>query len=165
MDAVERSAEIHGARAERIFRPTLHESRQVGPAPEHLRRWGPVRPRLLGDDRGDARPGETDAADADAVFERSAIVLDKIEAALRRVHDDRAGSVFAGGGNRLALDRARIGHAAKEFVSPTGRLPAGITAVRVVHVLRLRRKAQSEQGTDYRGSRDGAAVHPKPSSF
>src|ERR1700690_2962461 len=75
VDAVERRAEIHRARAERIVRAAGHEMRQTGLALEHFLRRGPIRPFLHGGDRVRARPGEARAADADAVAHRLAVAL------------------------------------------------------------------------------------------
>ena len=144
VDAVERGAEIHRARTERIFRAALHEARQVGTAPEHLRGRRPVRPFLLGDDRGGAGPGEADAPDADAVAQRRAAVLHQIEPPLGGVDDDRARRVIARRADRRARDRVRVGTAAEQGPARLG-LAAGIAAVLVVH-LRLRRdRAGGEQ--------------------
>src|SRR6186713_508602 len=58
VDTVERRAEIHRARAERVLDAALHVARQVGPAGQHLRRRRPVRPFLLGGDPVHAAPAE-----------------------------------------------------------------------------------------------------------
>src|ERR1700682_155421 len=65
MDAIERRAEIHGARAQRIVDAALHVAWQVGTARDHLRRRGPARPFLLGRDAMAVAPAETTPAEAE----------------------------------------------------------------------------------------------------
>src|SRR5947207_291696 len=91
MNAVERGAEIHRPGAERIFRAALHVARQVRAALEHLFGRNPVRPFALGRNVLDARPREARAADADAVADRAAPLLDEVEKTLARIDDDGAG--------------------------------------------------------------------------
>jgi hypothetical protein len=81
MDSIEGAREIHGARAERIVQSSLHMTRKVRPAPQHLRRRGPVRPLSLVSDMGGARPGKSWPSD-DSVFERLMVRQDEIESAL-----------------------------------------------------------------------------------
>src|SRR5712692_6870852 len=95
VDAVERGAEIHGARAERIFVSAFHVARQIGPADQHLGRRRPVGPLALRRDRGDARPGEAEPAHADAVADRLPAAQQVIEPTLARADDDGAGNVVA----------------------------------------------------------------------
>src|SRR5215831_11377738 len=90
VDAVEGTAEIHGARAERIGRAAGHEARQVRRAGNHLRRRRPIRPLGPALDGLDAGPGETLAADADAVADRLAAAEDQVEIRVLRIDDDRA---------------------------------------------------------------------------
>src|SRR5262245_35688711 len=109
VDAVERVAEIHGARAERVVRPARHVARQVGAALEHFFRRPPVRPLALGADLLDARPGEARPADADAVAQRLAVVLDQVEETLRRVDDDGPRFLAAAVVDQLAaIDRVHL---------------------------------------------------------
>src|SRR5882672_7338412 len=95
VDAVERRAEIHRARAERIFRTAGHVARQVGPAPQHLVGRRPIRPFALVGDVVHAGPGEAGTADADAVAHRPALALHQIEHAVAGIDDDRPGSFRA----------------------------------------------------------------------
>src|SRR4051812_30786784 len=95
VDAVERGAKIHRARAKRIVRTARHMARQVGAALEHFGRRHPVRPLRLPRDALDARPGEPGTADADAIADRLAVLLHQIEKAVWRIDDDRAGGMRA----------------------------------------------------------------------
>src|ERR1700678_1853422 len=70
MDAIERAGQVHRAGAERGVDASGHMARQIGTAPHHLRRRGPVRPLPLVGDPGHPRPGEAGAAYANSVFER-----------------------------------------------------------------------------------------------
>ena len=106
VDAIERAGEVHRARAERIVDAALHVARQVGTAPQHLRRRGPVRPFALVGDVGHARPGEARPADADAVSQRLMVGQDVIEPPLAGADDDRAGRLPA-----VELRRSRAGSA------------------------------------------------------
>src|SRR2546423_4612999 len=103
VDAVERGAEIHSARAERVVETAGHVARQVGTPSQHLCGRGPARPLLLGGDTLHPAPGEAVAADTDAVADRLAVAGDEIEAPLRGIDHDRAGRVRAG----IAHARAR----------------------------------------------------------
>src|SRR5439155_7401516 len=117
VDAVDRAAEIHGARAERIGRPAGDEARQIGLALDHLRRRGPIRPLRLALDALDAGPGEALAADADAVAHRLAVAEHEVKIRVRRIDDDGArrlaGAIVddlaAQHAAHLALVVARIG--------------------------------------------------------
>src|SRR4051812_4067189 len=104
VNTVERRAEIHRARAERIFRAAFHVPRQVRTARDHFRRRRPVRPFTLGRDRLHAGPGEAGTADADAVAHRTAVALDEIEEFVRRIDHDRAGTFIAAIVNELFLE-------------------------------------------------------------
>src|SRR5262249_7873620 len=90
VDAVNRGAEIHRARAERVARAAGHETRQIGLARDHLRRRGPVRPFLLVGDGRKSLPLEAVAADADSITQRPPAGLDQIEVALGGLDDDGA---------------------------------------------------------------------------
>src|SRR6516225_6970023 len=90
MNAVDRRAEIHGARAEWIAGTAGHEPRQIRLALDHFRRRAPVRPFQLAGDLLQAGPLEAVAADADAVAKRPAVGLDEVEEAVLGVDDDRA---------------------------------------------------------------------------
>src|ERR1700751_2743507 len=67
VDAVDGSAKVHGACAERIAGAAGPEARQIGLASDHLRWRGPVRPLLLVGDVHQSLPLEAVAPDADAV--------------------------------------------------------------------------------------------------
>src|SRR5262249_14985403 len=90
VNAIEARAEIHSARAERVFRPAFHVARQVGTALEHLRRRRPIRPLAHAAHVVDAGPGEARPADANAVTDRPAVLLHQIEQPLVRVDHDGA---------------------------------------------------------------------------
>src|SRR5579864_6595292 len=72
MNAIDRGAEIHRPRAERVTRTACHEARQIGLALDHLRWWHPVRPFGLAADVQKPLPLKTIAADADAVSKGAA---------------------------------------------------------------------------------------------
>src|ERR1700722_6853896 len=95
VDAIDRVAEIHGARAQRIARATGHEARQVGLARDHFRGRRPIRPLGLARHRLGARPGEAVAADADAIAERLAVAEHVVEVGVRRIDDHRARGLAA----------------------------------------------------------------------
>ena len=84
VDAIQRRAQIHGARAERIVDAAGHVARQIGPPRQHLRGRRPARPFLLGGDAVGAAPAEAVAADADAVAQRLAVGRGRDKAAARR---------------------------------------------------------------------------------
>src|SRR5580698_7844868 len=84
VNAVECRAEIHRARAERIADTASHEMRNAGLPRDHLRRRRPIRPLFLRGDGLHPRPGKTGAADADAVAQRLAAVLDQKQKFVRR---------------------------------------------------------------------------------
>src|SRR5262249_506813 len=90
VDAVETTAEIHGARARRIGRAARHETRQIRGAGNHLRPGRPMRALGLALDGLDAGPGETLTADANAVADRLAAAEDQVEIRVRRIDDDGA---------------------------------------------------------------------------
>src|SRR5205085_4306453 len=109
VDAIDRVAEIQGARAKRVGRATGHEARQVGLARDHLGRGRPIRPLGLLGDVLHAGPAEAVAADADAVADRAAAGLHQIEERVRRIDDDRARRFAAVVGDDLALElRGRL---------------------------------------------------------
>src|SRR5205823_13456878 len=89
--AVERAAEIHGARAERIGLAAGHEARQIRRAGNHLGWRRPIRPLGLALDALHAGPGETLTADADAVADRLTAGKNIAKVGVRRIDDDRAG--------------------------------------------------------------------------
>ena len=95
MNAIEAGAKINRARAERIVHSAGHMAWQVGPALEHLRRRGPIRPLAFHRDRLRARPGEAFPANADAIPDCLATFEDIIEAALASRDDDRARLIAA----------------------------------------------------------------------
>ena len=95
MDTVDGRADVEGAGAKRIVRATLHVSGQ-DPAVtaftgNHFRRRGPARPLGLAGDVVHAGPFEAFAADADAVFHRTATFENVIKTAFLGVDDDGAG--------------------------------------------------------------------------
>src|SRR5690606_11424128 len=92
-DAVEGTADIESARAERVVRASLHVGGEIGPPLAHRRRRRPARPFRLAADAVGAGPLEALAADADAELHRGAVAADEIQAPLRRVDDDRVGAV------------------------------------------------------------------------
>ena len=107
VDAVERVAEIHGARAERIARPARHLPRQIRLALDHFRRREPIRPFLhLGNALG-AGPGEALAADAHAVADRLAAAEHQIEVGVRGIDNNGAGRLLGGKVDQLPLQVRR----------------------------------------------------------
>src|SRR3979490_3161207 len=102
MDAVSAGAEIHGARAKRIAGASRHETRQIRLACNHFCRGIPIRPFRLAADGLHAGPGETFAADADAVTNRPAPADDVIEPGVTGIDDDSAGALPGAEGNRGA---------------------------------------------------------------
>jgi hypothetical protein len=105
VDAIERTRQIHGARAQRIVDSALHMARKVGPPPQHLSRWRLVRPFPLVADTGRAGPSKSGAADADAIPKRLMVGEHKIQSALSGAHNDSAWRIPAIKGDGLALDR------------------------------------------------------------
>src|SRR5229473_7789010 len=63
----------------------------------------PVRPLGFALDRSHTRPGESFAADADAVAYRLAVAENVIEECVRRIDDDSAGRLVASVADDLAL--------------------------------------------------------------
>src|SRR5271156_2814566 len=90
VNAIDRGAEIHRARAERIARATGHEARQIGLAFDHFRRRHPVRPLSLAGNTQQSLPLESVTADADSVTKRTAARLDQIEMPFSGRNDDGA---------------------------------------------------------------------------
>ena len=90
VDAIERAAEIHGPRAERIVFAAGHLHRQSPLPRPHLRRRRPGRPFLLGGNPVSAFPLEAGPPDADGIAKRVAALLHEVEFALGGVDDDRA---------------------------------------------------------------------------
>ena len=119
VDAVERRAEIEGARAERVLEAAAHVPRQVGTAPQHLRRRAPIRPFALHRHGLGARPGEALAPDADAVLDRLAAPEHVVEPPLRGRDHDRARRLPAVPRHDLARDRLLA-----EDVEEVGKRPA-----------------------------------------
>src|SRR6185437_934219 len=105
--AVERVAEIHGARAERITVPTRHDARQIGLALDHLRRREPVRPFLQLGNALSAGPGEAFAADAHAVANRLTAAEYQIEVGIRGIDNDGAGRLLGAEVDQLPLQIGR----------------------------------------------------------
>ncbi len=96
LDVYKRQAEIHRAGAERVFLAALHVARQVRPAAQHLRRWGPFRPFLLRRNAVHAAPAKAIAADTDSVANGLAVAGHEVEPAFGGVHHDGAGSKVSG---------------------------------------------------------------------
>src|SRR5262245_15527415 len=91
MNAVDRAADVHRARAQRISRTARHETRQIWLALKHLRRRDPVWPLGLALNGFHARPGKTLAADTDPVTDGLASSEHEIEIRIRRIDNDGAG--------------------------------------------------------------------------
>src|SRR6187399_1763582 len=96
MDAVERRADIEGARAERIVESALHVGRQARLAPAHLGGRGPARPLALAAEPVRAAPFEAVAGRADAVAHGLAVAENEVEVLLAGDDDDRARLLMAG---------------------------------------------------------------------
>ena len=90
MDAVFGRAEIHGARAERIAGAAHGHARQIRLTRDHLGRRIPIRPLGLARDFLNAGPGETFAADADAVTHGLAVAEHEIEISVGCIDHDGA---------------------------------------------------------------------------
>src|SRR5689334_18143345 len=105
VDAVERRAEIDGARAEWVVDAAGHMARQIRASPAHFLRRGPARPFLLRGHVVHAAPPETVAADADAILQRRPAALHKIEPPLGGVHHDRARRIVRWIADRLTRAR------------------------------------------------------------
>src|SRR6202007_2914279 len=97
------AANVHGACAEWIAGTARHEARQIWLTLKHFSRWDPVRPFRLAFDRLHAGPGETFAADTDAIADGLAPAEDVIEIRVRRIDHDGAGR-FA----RRIIDKAAM---------------------------------------------------------
>src|SRR5947209_7001116 len=143
VDAIERGAEIHRARAGWVLRAADHAARQVGAALEHFGRRRPVRPLGLARDALPARPGKARPPDADAVAARLAAVLDQIEKLVRRIDHDCSGRMAAVIGDRLRqvarIDRGPCGLSLRitEHGTARGERRLGIVAavhVRIAHI-------------------------------
>ncbi len=101
VNAIHGGAEIHGAGAKRVAGTASHEARQIGLPLDHLARREPVRPlRLLGD-LLHAGPGETVAADANAVADRPSAAQHVIEIGVGRIDDDGTSRLLGNEGNFL----------------------------------------------------------------
>ena len=87
---------IYIARAPSGFPAAGGHARQIRLARNHLGRWIPVRPLGLALDRFHARPGETFAADTDAVTDRLAITENVVKERVRRIDNECAGRFSAG---------------------------------------------------------------------
>src|SRR4029079_6068741 len=90
VDAIDRAAEIHRPRTERIAGAAGHVARQIGLAGDHFRGRRPGRPFGLAGDGLRARPGEAVAADADAVAHRLAVAEHEVEVRIRHIDNDGA---------------------------------------------------------------------------
>ena len=90
VDAIDGRTEIHRAGAERVAGAAGHEARQIGLALDHFGRRMPIRPLGLAGDLLHAGPGETVAADADAVADRATATEHVIEVGVGRIDDDGA---------------------------------------------------------------------------
>jgi hypothetical protein len=75
---------------ERIGRPAHPVPRQIGAAPQHLRRWRPGRPFRLARDLLDAGPHEARTANADPVANCAPLRLHEVEELVLRIDDNRA---------------------------------------------------------------------------
>ena len=82
VDAVLGVAEIQRARAEWIGGATVHMTWQIGPALEHFRRWGPIRPFALVGDGHRTAPCKTGATNANTVLHRLTFAGHQIEPSL-----------------------------------------------------------------------------------
>ena len=122
VDAVERRAEIHGARAERIFGPADHVARQVRPASQHLAGRGPIRPFAFVADVVHPRPGEAGPTHADAIAQGAAAGLHQVEQPLASIDDDRS-RCFPAVVADLLLEEARIAQPAPGLVGLARILP------------------------------------------
>src|SRR5262249_32708844 len=91
VNPVERAAEIHRARAERIVRiAALHVPRHIPLPRDHLRWRRPIRIFFFRGDLVRALPLEAPPADTDAVAQRRAAAFNEIKPPLCRVDDDGA---------------------------------------------------------------------------
>src|SRR6476620_332150 len=90
VNAVDRAAEIHGARAERVGWAAGDKARQIGLAPDHFRGRTPIRPLGFSLDGLDARPGEAFTADANAIAHGLATRPYEIKVGIGRVDNDGA---------------------------------------------------------------------------
>src|SRR5262249_30330947 len=106
MNAIERRAQIHRARAERIFDAAGHVARQVGAAAQHLRRWGPARPFLLRGNAVGSTPAEAVPAAAKAVAPPLAARQYWVEPPFAGVDQDGAGRIIGLEHHGAARDRA-----------------------------------------------------------
>src|SRR5215470_1562817 len=132
MNTIERRAEIDCPRAQWVLDAAFHVTRQVGPAPEHLRGRRPVRPFLFGRYRSCSRPCEADAADADTIADCLAWAGDIVEPPLAGVDNDRTWSVVGRQSDGLARDwrSRRIGTVRSEIPAAWG--AAGHSLFRIV---------------------------------
>src|SRR4029453_15509467 len=96
VNPVERTAEVHRARAERIVRiAALHVPRHIPLPRDHLRWRRPIWIFFFRGDLVRALPLEAPPADTDAVAQRRATALNEIKPPLCRVDDDGAWRILA----------------------------------------------------------------------
>ena len=105
VDAILRSADIDGARAERVANAAYHVSRKVRPAAKHRRRRRPIGPFAFVGDAVDPAPFEAGAPDADSIAQRLAVAENVVKPPLPGGDDDRSGEFWAVIGDDLARDR------------------------------------------------------------
>ena len=91
MNTIQRLAEIERARSERIARSASHEPRQIRLPVDHFRRRKPIRPFRHSADPLGTVPGESVAADTDAVTQGFSTTEDQIEIRVAGIDNDRAG--------------------------------------------------------------------------
>ena len=91
VNAVQRVAEVHGARTEWVVRSAFHALWQVRLALAHFCRRMPDRPFSLARDVLDAAPLEALTADADAEAHCLAARLDEVEILAAGIDDNRSG--------------------------------------------------------------------------
>ncbi len=158
VDPVERAAEIHRVRAERIVRiAALHAPRHILLPRDHLRRRGPIRLFLFRRDLVRALPLEAVAADADAVAQRRAAGLNEIEPPRRRIDHDGARRIFARIADRGA---AKAGAVQAEDVVDALLLRAAAQHLQPLAVgLGVRETDGTQQGGDCGHSRKVTCQH------
>src|SRR5687768_2240400 len=107
VDPVDRGAEIECASTHRIAGTAGHESRQVGLARDHLRRWHPVRPFCLAGNLEESSPLETLSANADSITYRSVVSLNEVQISICGIDNDRPCRLAGAVKHELPLVRGR----------------------------------------------------------
>src|SRR5262249_40951912 len=107
VNAVQRLAEIERACAERIARSARHEPRQIRLTIDHLRRRMPIRPLRHSADPLSTVPGESFAADTDAIAQSFSTTEDEVEIRVRGIDNERAGGLPGRVVNQLLLQIRR----------------------------------------------------------